>query len=57
MSPVTTSRPRLPGWDAPGVALDRVAVVDHVAHEQRTDRMRRRQLDGEFWSEDWLLAG
>jgi hypothetical protein len=32
-------------------------LVEHLAHERRSPRSARRQLDGEFWSEGWLLAG
>lgn len=32
-------------------------LVEHVTHERRTERSKRRELDGEFWCEDWLLAG
>jgi hypothetical protein len=32
-------------------------LVEHLAAEVPTPRSKRRQLDGEFYDEDWLLAG
>ena len=31
-------------------------LVEHLAAERRAARSKSRQLDGEFWGEDWLLA-
>lgn len=32
-------------------------LVEHLAAEHRTPRSKRRQLDGEFYDKNWLLAG
>ncbi len=32
-------------------------LVERLSNERRSDRSKRRELDGEFWAEDWLLAG